>query len=145
MFFSAEIIMNCCPIFISKRGVYLLSMTAIEKEQIFTELRKYHTEEFPMPLTNKDMTSLLSEFRGLEDRIISMLLSLVSGKVAFVDLSSELKAFKQKVKIKTSGDRDEDITRTMFLSKLAQLSQIMNIAEVSTFKIKIPRVARRFN
>jgi hypothetical protein len=120
-------------------------MTAIEKEQIFIELRKYHTEEFPASLSNQNMAQLLGEFRALEDRVISMLLSLVSGKVAFVDLSSDLKAFGQKVKIKSTGDRSEDADRTMFISKIEQLSQIMNIAEVATFKLKVPRVARRFN
>ncbi|HEX3095523.1 MAG TPA: hypothetical protein VHQ20_00200, partial [Patescibacteria group bacterium] len=60
-------------------------MSAIDKERIFVELRKYHTDQFPDKLANEDMQALRAEFQIIEDDIVTMLLSLVNGKLGFVD------------------------------------------------------------
>lgn len=117
-------------------------MTAVQKEQIFVELRKYHLDEFPESLVNTDMNYLLSEYRALEDEIISMLLGLVNGKSEFVDLSKDLSAFEEKAKPMLKGDKAEESDRKRFLSKIEQLSHILQLASMASFVVKPPRKVR---
>ena len=114
-------------------------MSAFEKEKIFVELRKYHTDEFPKKMSTEKMEKLHTDFVELEDHVVNMILSLVNGKVAFVDLTKEITTFTNLVKIKPAGDRAEDKDRTFFLSKIKQLLAILNIAKESTFKLRLPR------
>lgn len=117
-------------------------MTAVQKEQIFTELRKYHLDEFPDSLVNSDMNDLLSEYRELEDQIISMLLGLVNGKSEYQDLSKELEDFLSKAKPVLKGDKAEASDRQHFLSKIEQLEHILKIAAMASFTVKPPRKVR---
>lgn len=120
-----------------------MGMSALEKEQIFTELRKYHQDEFPSTMTNQNMTDLLGEFRELEDKIVNMLLSLVNGKVALVDLTPDLRSFANKAKVTPKGDRAEDDNRNLFIAKIEHLSQILNMAGLATFRLKVPRFSKK--
>ena len=117
-------------------------MSAIDKEKIFVELRKYHTEQFPDKLVNEDMQELREEFQVIEDDIVTMLLSLVNGKLAFVDFDKELKSFQNKIKITKAGDRKEDENRQFFQAKITHLQELLEIAKASIFKLKIPRVPK---
>lgn len=117
-------------------------MTAVQKEQIFTELRKYHLDEFPESLVNSDMNELLSEYRELEDEVISMLLGLVNGKSEFSDMSPNLKSFHDKVRPEAKGDKAELQDRKHFESKAEQLEHIVKIAEHASFTVKPPRKVR---
>ena len=117
-------------------------MSAIDKEKIFVELRKYHTEEFPEKLANEEMQALREEFQIIEDDIVTMLLSLVNGKLGFVDFKKELADFTEKVKVLKTGDRSEDENRNFFLAKIAHLKELLEIAEHAIFKLKVPRVPK---
>lgn len=117
-------------------------MSAIDKEKIFVELRKYHTEQFPDKLSTTDMQELREEFQIIEDDIVTMLLSLVNGKFAFVDFEKELENFQKKVKIVKIGNRKEDEDRTFFLAKITHLHELLLIAKSSIFKLKVPRVPK---
>lgn len=117
-------------------------MSAIDKEKIFVELRKYHTEEFPEKMVNENMQTLRDEFEVIEDNIVTMLLSLVNGKLGFVDFEKELADFSKKIKISKSGDRAEDKERTFFLTKIEHLNELLMIAKNAIFKLKVPRVAK---
>lgn len=123
-------------------------MTAFEKEQIFVELRKYHLEEFPKSLATEKMSSLLAEYKTIEDGIVSMIFGLVNGKTEFVDFGNQLKSFNKKVEVDTSTDKAEIKDRKLFLSKSAHLSLILNIAAAGTFKlrpIRNPKIIRSTN
>lgn len=123
-------------------------MTAFEKEQIFVELRKYHLDEFPKTFSTPLMTSYLEDYKTIEDNIVSMIFGLVNGKTEFVDFSSELKNFNNKVKINSTTDKAELSDRELFLSKSAHLSLILNIAAAGTFKlrpIRKPKIIRSTN
>jgi hypothetical protein len=117
-------------------------MSAMDKEKIFVELRKYHTDQFPDKLVNEDMQDLRKEFEVIEDNIVTMLLSLVNGKLGFVDFEAELNSFEKKVKIAKTGDRKEDSDRQFFLDKIAHLKELLTIAKASIFKLKIPRIPK---
>lgn len=117
-------------------------MSAIDKEKIFVELRKYHTEEFPEKLATEEMQTLREEFSEIEDNIVTMLLSLVNGKLGFVDFEQELNAFAKKIKSTKTTDRAEDKNREFFITKIAHLNQLLLIAKSAIFKLKIPRVAK---
>lgn len=117
-------------------------MSAIDKEKIFVELRKYHTEQFPDKLATEDMQELREEFQIIEDDIVTMLLSLVNGKLAFVDFEKELADFQKKVKITKAGDRKEDENRKFFEAKITHLNDLLQIAKSAIFKLKVPRVAK---
>lgn len=117
-------------------------MSAMDKEKIFVELRKYHTEEFPEKLATEEMQALREEFLEIEDNIVTMLLSLVNGKLGFVDFEKELNDFGKKVKSTKTTDRSEDANREFFVSKITHLTELLLIAKNSIFKLKVPRVAK---
>ncbi len=106
-------------------------MTAVEKEQIFVKLRKYHTDEFPAAFGNDAMNSLLAEFRELEDKIISTMLGAVNGKAEYIDYSDDLKKFSKKIQNDFSGSEKE-----FFEMKINDLSEIMDLAAATTFSLK---------
>ncbi len=118
-------------------------MSAFQKEQIYTELRKYHLDEFPDSLSNSDMNDLLNEYRLLEDEIISMLLGLVNGKSEYVDWSKQLQAFITKSKVAPKGDKVEEKDRQHFTSKCEQLAEILAMAEKASFVVRPPRKTRQ--
>ncbi len=117
-------------------------MSAIEKEKIFVELRRYHTSEFPEKLPSQELTALRSEFGLIEDRVVAMLLRFVNGKSVFVDFSEELDSFQDKVKLAPSGEQRTEENKQLFFSKTRHLSEIIGIAKVSNFKLKTPRPTR---
>lgn len=117
-------------------------MSAIDKEKIFVELRKYHTEQFPDKLASENMQTLRDEFLIIEDNIVTMLLSLVNGKLGFVDFEPELASFQKKVKVTKVSDRKEDDNRNFFLAKIAHLNELLLIAKGAIFKLKVPRVPK---
>ncbi len=117
-------------------------MSAMDKEKIFVELRKYHTEQFPDKLVNEDMQNLREEFQVIEDDIVTMLLSLVNGKLGFVDFKKELTEFENKVKISKNTTKSEVENRNLFMSKISLLKELLVIAENAVFKLKIPRVPK---
>ncbi len=123
-------------------------MTAFEKEQIFVELRKYHLDEFPKSLSTPKMQDLFVEYKGIEDKIVSMIFGLVNGKTEFVDLSQDLINFNKKAKKTSTSDKAEEADRDLFLSKSAHLSLILNIAAAGTFKlrpVRKPKIIRSTN
>ena len=117
-------------------------MSAIDKEKIFVELRKYHTEEFPEKFTTEEMQSLRDDFLIIEEDIVTMLLSLVNGKLGFVDFEKELKDFEGKVKSVKPTSKVEEKDRDFFITKIALLNDLLLIAKNAIFKLKVPRVAK---
>lgn len=117
-------------------------MSAIDKEKIFAGLRKYHTEQFPDKLATADMKDLREEFQVIEDNIVGMLLSLVNGKLGFVDFEKELEDFEKKVRITKATDKKENDNRNFFKTKIDRLSELLAIAKSSIFKLKIPRAVK---
>lgn len=117
-------------------------MSAVQKEQIYTELRKYHLDELPESFPNSGMNDLLSEYRNLEDEIIAMLLGLVNGKSEYVDLSNNLNDFIQKAQPLLEGDITETDDRKHFTDKSEQLARILQMAKQASFTIRPPRKTR---
>lgn len=118
-------------------------MTAIQKEQIFVELRKYHLDEFPSTFANDDMKALHDEFLEIEDTVITMLLGLVNGKTEYADLSPDVKKFTDKVAATPAVEKNEVTNKALFLSKAEQISQILKMASLGSFMIKAPRAGAR--
>ncbi len=117
-------------------------MSAVQKEQIYTELRKYHLDELPDVFANPGMNDLLIEYRNLEDEVIAMLLGLVNGKSEYVDLSNNLNEFVQKAKPILKGDESETDDRKHFADKSEQLAHILEMAKQASFTIRPPRKTR---
>jgi hypothetical protein len=117
-------------------------MTAIQKEQIYVELRKYHLDELPESLSNSGMNELLSEYRELEDEAIAMLLGLVNGKSEYVDLSGHFAAFLEKAKPEPKASKVEKAELLHFADKLDQLDQIIKMAHQASFTMRPPRKVR---
>lgn len=117
-------------------------MSAIDKEKIFVELRKYHADAFPDTLANEEMQNLRKEFQIIEDDIVTMLLSLVNGKLGFVDFKKELAEFEKKAKVSKTTDKIETENRNFFTLKISHLKELLLIAESAIFKLKIPRVPK---
>jgi hypothetical protein len=117
-------------------------MSSVQKEQIYVELRKYHLDEFPESLSNASMNDLLSEYRILEDEVITMLLELVNGKSEYVDLSDKLNNFIDKAKPGPKGNKTEEADRKHFVDKSNQLVQILQMAQDASFKLRPPRKTR---
>lgn len=114
----------------------------MDKEKIFVELREYHTKAFPEKLSTPKMDELREEFTEIEDSNISMLLNLVNGKSVFEDLSSNIDAFKEKIKINKSTDKAEEADRKFFAEKIDLLNGIIAMGRTAVFRLKVPRVAK---
>lgn len=114
----------------------------MDKEKIFVELRKYHTDAFSDKLSTPQMDELHEEFAELEDNTVSMLLSLVNGKSEFVDLSNNLAEFKKKIKVDKSTEKKEVEDRNFFTAKIEHLETILNMAKLAVFRLKVPRIAK---
>ena len=117
-------------------------MSAQEKENIFVELRKYHLDEFPKSLSSETMNELRTEFGEFEDKLVTMLLSLVNGRAEYVDLTPDLDKIKAKAEISASTEAIENSDRELLLSKIKQLSNILHMASVGTFPLKRKRPVR---
>jgi hypothetical protein len=113
-------------------------MSAINQEKIYEELRNYHTNQFP-DTKNSEVENLRTEFGVIEDKIIGMLLSLMSGKTEFVDITKELNIFKEKI---ANHLPDVDNSKQIFISKISKLFEIMAQAKESNFQMKKTRIVR---
>jgi hypothetical protein len=110
-------------------------MSAIDKEMIFEKLRSYHTDKFPAKIKNPQVEDLLNKYNLVEDRIVGMILSLVSGKAEYVDSSKELENFQTSLQaIPTSGVDEEN--SSFFASKIDRLAEIMTLAKNSDFRLR---------
>lgn len=117
-------------------------MSALAKEKIFEELRNYHTHQFPA-IKSPEMNNLRTEFGAMEDRIVGMILSTISGRAEFIDFAKELDTFQDKLKRTMPADGNNDETsRNLFASKISQLSEMMALAKESGFKLRPVKVAR---
>jgi len=116
-------------------------MNALNKEKIFEELRNYHTQQFPAKIKNPVMDNLRNEFAVMEDRIVGMILSLVSGKSEFVDSTNELNSFQAKVKTSTP-ENEEHANKNIFAAKISKLAELVSFAKESGFKLKTVRGAK---
>ena len=114
-------------------------MSAYEKEAIFTQLRQYHANEFPVSLSSAPMNTLRDEFAEFEDKIVSMLLGLVNQKLEFVDLSEELEAFQKKANTAFKKNAAPVTETEFFNAKIEQLRLVLEIAKKATFIVKPPR------
>jgi hypothetical protein len=113
---------------------YNAYMTAVEKEQIFIRLRKYHTEEFPQTYDTDGKTGLLEDFRELEDQIIGTVLGMVNGKAEYIDYSKELETFSGKIENEfTDSDNSQ---KKFFETKIKDLGEVMQIASETKFALK---------
>lgn len=117
-------------------------MNAIGKEKIFEELRNYHTHQFPVKIKNLAVDNLRTEFVVLEDKIVTMVLSLISGKTEFVDATKDLDMFQNKLERTMANDDGNEISKNLFVAKISKLSEIMIIAKDSDFKLKPVRIAK---
>src|SRR3989344_4810231 len=109
-------------------------MSAINKEKIYTELRNYHVQQLADHAGSKQFSRLREEFVLMEEKIISMVLSLANGKTEFTDSSKELNTFSTKLSAIT--DKIDDVTKDLFAAKIKQLSDIMSLAKESNFRLK---------
>ena len=116
-------------------------MSALAKEKIFEGLRNYHTHKFPA-IKNLEVNNLKSEFILMEDSIIGMILSLVSGKAEFVDSAKELNTFQEKLKTTIPVDSADEKSRSLFVSKISQLGEMMSLAKASNFQLKRVRAVK---
>lgn len=117
-------------------------MSAFEKEKIFVELREYHQNQLPSGKAGGVVLSLGKEFEELEDKIISMILSLVNGKLEYVELNDELNTFKEKIIEETKDDKSQDSNRIFYIAKIDHLNKILGLAEEGTFRLRAPRQPR---
>lgn len=117
-------------------------MSGNQKEGIFVELRQYHLDEFPGKMSSDAYQSLREEFVGLEDELVNMILSLISGKAEYVDQSERLDGFIAKVV--AAGD-DSDNSKSdleFFRTKVAHLKRILNQASKAGFPLRKQRPTR---
>jgi hypothetical protein len=117
-------------------------MSAIQKEQIYVELRQYHENHFPETFSNSELNDLLKEYRNLEDEVIAMLLGLVNGKSEYMDLSNLPEKFMAKLDSVETSLPEESDEKEHFLAKVKSLQDILSLAEKATFKIRPVRQAR---
>lgn len=109
-------------------------MSAMDKEKIFEKLRSYHTDEFPAKIKNSQVEDLKLKFNDVEDRIVSMILSTVSGKAEYIDSTKELDSFQSNLNsIVTTGV--DETQKVMFVSKINKLSEIMIMVKDSDFRL----------
>ncbi|QQS23369.1 hypothetical protein IPM19_02290 [bacterium] len=109
-------------------------MSALQKEQIYVELRKYHLDELPDSFANPKLNELLAEYRLLEDQSISMLLGLVNGKSEIADFSNDYENFAAKIEM--LNDVEDKNDKQHFHSKLESLKYIISMAQAASFTIR---------
>ncbi len=118
-------------------------MSALAKEKIFVELREYHTHHFPTKVKNQVVSNLIAEFEILEDKFISMILSLASGKLEFVDTTEELNKFQERLDKTVPDNGSDGVSKDLFTSKINKLLEISNFAKATGFqlrRVKAPKV-----
>jgi hypothetical protein len=114
---------------------------AMDKEKIYEELRNYHTNRFPEKIKNPRVNDLRIEFGEMEDSIIGMILSLISGNTEFVDATKELATFEDKLQtvMPTEGN---DANRNLFATKIKWLGELLVMAKEANFKLRPIRIVR---
>ena len=117
-------------------------MSALDKEKIFEELRNYHTDKFPANIKNLELNNLRIEFAEMEDRIVSMILSLVAGKAEFVDSSKDLLSFQKKFEMTAIADKSDQASRNLFVSKIGKLEELLEFAKKSDFKLRRVKLSK---
>src|SRR3989338_7140570 len=117
-------------------------MSALDKEKIFEELRNYHTDKFPANIKNLELNNLRIEFAEMEDRIVSMILSLVAGKAEFVDSSKDLLSFQKKFEMTATADKRDQASRNLFVSKIGKLEELLEFAKKSDFKLRRVKLSK---
>ena len=111
-----------------------------EKETIFARLREYHSHELPMDFTDKKLDSLKTEFESLSDTVVSRMLSFVAGKNVFVDSTSELASFLEKVKSTVAVGKKAD-EKNVFLSRVDELLGIVTFTKSCSFRMRVKAAA----
>lgn len=117
-------------------------MSAIVKEKIFDELRRYHVQVLPKKLATERMDLARDQLGLIEDKIIAMLLSLVNGKAIFADSTEELEAFRRKIETTSPADELEKKNKGLFIAKIDWLQQILAMAKEPNFELRKPRVKK---
>jgi|SRR3989338_3353604 len=117
-------------------------MSAIVKEKIFDELRRYHVQVLPKKLATERMDSARDQLGLIEDKVIAMLLSLVNGKAIFADSTEELQAFRRKIELPSASEEMEKKNKGLFVAKIDWLLQILLMAKEPNFELRKPRVKK---
>lgn len=109
-------------------------MSAAEKERIFVELREYH-------LTNREDFSsdqarqFAKQFLALEDQAVNMMLSFISGKEEFQDMSSDFETLKANLP-KDLDHSSDQADKNYFISRIQKIEKILALAAKSSFKVR---------
>jgi len=111
-------------------------MSAMDKEKIFEKLRNYHEEKFPSKIENVEISALRDEFQILEEKTVSMILSLVYGRGQFTDSSTSLTAFTVKLGAINKETKNVDKSMNVFATKIQLLGNIVEMAKNSSFNFK---------
>jgi hypothetical protein len=117
-------------------------MSAIAKEKVFDELRKYHLDAFPKKLATERMDEMRAEFELTEDKVITMLLRLVNGKEVFADTTKELHEFQKKIEALPQASPDEVENQNLFKLKINGLLDILAFAKQSDFQLRKVRLKK---
>ncbi len=117
-------------------------MSAIVKEKIFDELRRYHVQVLPKKLATERMEDAKESLSLIEDKIIAMLLSLVNGKAVFADSTEELEAFRRKIELPSASEEIEKKNKGLLVAKVDWLVQILAMAKEPNFVLRKPRVKK---
>jgi hypothetical protein len=114
---------------------FMKGIMAGEKDKILSGLRDYHVQQFPLKWSNVVLGQLQSDFEPFAEIVTNGLLSFVSGKAGFVDSSSKLTTFRNKV-VKAAVAGKEDSEQILFLSKIDQLISLVDYAKGCSFKLR---------
>jgi hypothetical protein len=117
-------------------------MSAIVKEKIFDELRRYHVQTWPKKLATERMQEAKDQLGLIEDKIIGMLMGLVNGRSVFADSTEELEAFRQKLNRPSGYEAEEKNNQAIFTSKIDWLQQILLMAKEPNFQLRKQKVSR---
>jgi hypothetical protein len=112
---------------------------ADQKEIVFSGLRLYHTQQFPQKFSNNELDQIKLEFELFAEQVTNGILSFVSGKAEFVDSSTTLNVYRQRIIDLTLN---EDESRTLFISKIDQLTSVVKYAKGCSFKLRRPAVIK---
>lgn len=117
-------------------------MSGNQKEGIFVELRQYHLDEFPAEMSSEAFKSLREEFAEIEEELVNMVLSLISGKAEYVDQDERLDSFMAKVKEAGDESQSSKIDQEFFITKIAHLKRILSQASEAGFPLRKQRPTR---